>query len=841
MKVQLYEWLYSHDGSYLYIPCGNFKAVEFEAKSVELNTASRSTQYITASNIEQILYYDYNSSIRFWMYRNNIEVIGAYKDGVKIKFTTNGFYVNDEYVDSYENLWGYRNAYLGDYMYLFDMQETRLGNVSGISYVKTDTLHLRPCKLLSPYQSHPAGECCMIDVLSNTLYFNQGTGAFSVEGEAGEIIDTTPVINNIISKESKVAVRLREWIKSNQGGQQINVDIPLNSTTPIKARLMLNMSEQYPHNGRHFLCLDGYNFAFYGNGVAGSPIKLSVWSVYSQFNKSYDAKNGATEVEIYSDRIISEFGNYTINASKITYILQQHIGDEQCKECIVGEIIGDNIHLHPCELALPYENHPIGECCMIDLNSGTLYFNQGSGQFSCEGAFLGYWQDKPMTDHYCDVEGTLHRSVQIFADAGDRLKLIWEKSKPWTEHRWIWMQPKSFAKLSVSKNTDMLIPLNVDKVVARSAVYSLLFMYDGIVYNELRLNIDYMGNYWYSTQHNNKISGGTYATTQPILHIDSTRDTNNDTTIKLVDGELSMTSFFKDGELSIGNDFYLSEWYTAQNLMVGTITIDGHTLTPSVLSRPTLAEEDNNNIARKQGECVFVDYQRYKQGLPWCFGNVASSGSFSVSDYLIEGEDFERVSGVKGGKLDENNASCIKIPFGLDKNIDVDFVITESTYTPTQTIIFGCEYPKYEPNTYQGGFDLLSLSTSGTLVSLPAGKGDYSINLTSDITSITLANGAVKSDTRATPPNVDWFVLFGCRRFNELAASDIPFVVKSFKISEGSTTILNLIPVRLLRTIEPTCTHNGKGGKVGEIGFFDTISGRFYGNDGSGEFSEYVP
>lgn len=31
------------------------------------------------------------------------------------------------------------------------------------------------------------------------------------------------------------------------------------------------------------------------------------------------------------------------------------------------------------------------------------------------------------------------------------------------------------------------------------------------------------------------------------------------------------------------------------------------------------------------------------------------------------------------------------------------------------------------------------------------------------------------------------------------------------------------------------------GGKVGEIGFFDTISGKFYGNDGSGEFSEYVP
>ncbi len=68
-----------------------------------------------------------------------------------------------------------------------------------------------------------------------------------------------------------------------------------------------------------------------------------------------------------------------------------------------------------------------------------------------------------------------------------------------------------------------------------------------------------------------------------------------------------------------------------------------------------------------------------------------------------------------------------------------------------------------------------------------------------------------------------------------------PFACFGVAISEGSTTILNLIPVRLLRNIEPYTTHNRKGGKANEIGFFDTISGKFYGNDGSGEFTEYVP
>ena len=638
--------------------------------------------------------------------------------------------------------------------------------------------YLKPCKLLSPYQSHQAGECAMIDVLSNTLYFNQGTGAFSVEGEAGEIIDTTPVINNIISPMSTKAVRLREWLVC--GDLRKYISIPINSDVDFKLKILKWSDKETISFGRiatetinaEVLLRRNGIYDIWQDGGISTNVSIKETNEFHYGSDDWTINGVSINTKSYTKGLLRtlEYGNWNISHKA---------------EFLLSDISG---RYYPAELAIPYDNHPIGECCMIDLLSGDLYFNQGSGGFTCEGAFLGYWQDKPMNDHYCNVEGTLHRSVQIFADAGDRLKLIWEKNKPWEEHRWLVSDVKnSYIRALVNENMELQPKMPLDNG------YTIFYYGTHSIWSAGHARHPYA-----VTSNGTRYFADTecYVMRYPNPHIK----------VDINAQEIDLEGF--------KNQWYGGAGQYIISMVDGhrPITIDGHTLTPAVLSRPTLAEEDNNGISRKQGECVFVDEARYKQGLPWVFGNVASSGSFSVSDYLIEGEDYERISGVR------SNSQCkINLPCGI---VGLSYTIE------TLSGIVGHADVIADDN---GKFCIINYDANNVAFNHNNGWNGYWQFAKDEKHEYTF-----KYDGQYIN-GVSWAPVTRTNSGNAIVGGFC--VIKSLSY-DG---VIDLIPVRLLHTIEPTCTHNNKGGKADEIGFFDTISGRFYGNDGSGEFTEYVP
>lgn len=234
-----------------------------------------------------------------------------------------------------------------------------------------------------------------------------------------------------------------------------------------------------------------------------------------------------------------------------------------------------------------------------------------------------YSNDKPMIDHYCDVGGTLHRSVQIFADNGERLKLIWEKSKPYEEHRWL--VGDGVAKMGniTLSEYDLKIKRIQSEVIAFAVHKSSGFEYQ---YSSLQNKpIFYF----------NRTGNKKYFTPRGIDSIKGIANKINVNGTNIFDEDVTEITYIKPF-----NAYNIKGAYQLSKITDNII--------PAILTRPTLAEEDNNGIARKQGEAVFVDEARYKQGLPWVFGNVDSSGSFSVSDYLIDREDYE-ISGTEQG------------------------------------------------------------------------------------------------------------------------------------------------------------------------------------------------
>ena len=436
-----------------------------------------------------------------------------------------------------------------------------------------------------------------------------------------------------------------------------------------------------------------------------------------------------------------------------------------------------------------------------------------------------YSNDKPMIDHYCDVEGTLHRSVQIFADNGERLKLIWEKNLPYTEHRWLSNENNGQAYIYMpwTYTTEQVI----------KSVFRLSAKQDGI----------YQMIYGTWSSNRNLFSNGSSLITRrrevdvyfSAMDINVVEDSDTSLTCngitENVNGVGNYNQFlgifkaYGDTQCIRGafNEFTITE--------SGSVILH---LTPALLTRPTLAEEDNNGIARKQGEAVFVDEARYKKGLPWVFGNVVSSGSFSVSDYLIDGEDYEVINGVKSDT--ESSLVLPLVPNGSEViTLDGDYTGLSST----TTIIWGIDaYPhRMSLNFYQGGIDLRYPSTmtwDGVEYAALWNVGYKFKSILKFNYAELHGNISVKGHTK----DVD-FPKFG--KSFPIFKSENPYANLGTKIEQDGNVIYNLIPVRLLHNIEPTCTHNNKGGHVGEIGFFDTISGKFYGNDGQGEFTEYIP
>ncbi len=827
MKVQIYEWL-KGDGN-AWIDLNRLQSADEVVRGKTKHYGVYSQVFVGVFGaLDNTNAYTTRALVRRpngkWAIANFSSGIDAITDDeIVFEFTKDYIKLNN---NTYTDSWREGTSRLTEYLFNRHRNDN-LDNIyhGSIAYYEVvGKLHLYPCKLLSPFSTHPAGECAMIDVLSNTLYFNQGIGSFTCEGEAGEIIDTTPCYNNIISKESKVAVRLREYIKSNHNDDKIIVDFPLNPNTPIKAKIMLDMSEQYPHNGRHFFRFDNYDYAFYGNGSAGNPIRLGVWSVYSQYNKNYVAKNGATEVEFYSNRVITEFGFFTWDASRMSMILQRHIDDEQCQNIIVGEVWQEGVfHLHPCELALPYGTHQVGEACMIDLLRGNLYFNQGRGPFTCEGAVLGYWQDKPMNDHYCDVEGTLHRSVQIFADNGERLKLIWEKNLPFTTHRWLVGDGVAYVDSGISDSVmDVEFKIKTDKINASEYtkdewIFGVRNNYRGLM-RDMGVMKSSQGMRYFFTN----------GAARNYLEVNASSVVMKYSENAVWFNEIKFDTPPNEPQ-GINYGIFDTTNASIQNLKFrgsfAYFKADTLHLTPTALNRPTLPTEDNNGIARKQGEAVFVDYERYKRGLPWCFGNVASSGSFSVSDYLIEGEDYEVISGV---------------------NCSYEQVIIFTSYYIYKDTLEVDALALYENSAF-----LRYYITDQDQIYLGNGR---TRDLWSTIGPLSNAISFVNSRKRVL---TKFFVEDGKFKVEydgriKEGGSDFPreyypnycimkgrFTIFGYKWMRDAMPFIDLRPIRLKKAIEPHTTHNGKGGTAGEIGFFDTISGKFYGNDGSGKFRRY--
>lgn len=816
MKVEVYEWLRMRYEK------ANYGYVTQCAFSVK-RASEDSTRHFAVSNLNPWIMYTLGRS-GVLSYYDGTSHTTKYTEPIHIDFRGDTTKVNGEDIgvpcNSSVIIGDPQKLDITDYLY------------SAISF--KDGRVWKPCKLIDPYKGHQAGECAFIEENTNKLYFDPtNTGAFSVEGEALEVIGTTPCYNNIISKESKVAVRLREWIRPTLG-----------------AELYLGEAEKFVRMQVDANSTDEHYQFFYGDNsfIRATDNILGVFGTYKGVNLPYigdiDIDLVAKEVRIGSTTWSIDNENFDNYRHAYIYgvgLFRIYNGLFRTKKIEVDDHI-----FHPAELALPYGTHPIGECCMIDLQSGDLYFNQGSGSFSCEGASLGYWQDKPLIDHYCDVEGSLHRSVQIFADNRERLKLIWEKNLPWSEHRWLVNDyTEAYTIIQGYTINERTIMDFSTKIESTNAAYpSILGI--GRNYDDW----ENPGNYDFFFRKRSEGSADiVYRHTDVNGLNDTASNINSYNTIFTIHKE-SKKVIFNNKEVNINelydltidrfaifsllkkmgdNVYYLQSSSSGAKIFISdfVITENGSEifhLTPAILDRPTLASEDNNGIARKQGEAVFVNKARYKRGLPWCFGNVASSGSFSVSDYLIEGEDYERISGVV---------------ISSNQFVGVNYASTKwSDITISGDAIFASSMPSYicvkrgQYDAFDGKFIGL---THRNIYDL---EFTHVINYDGNEAIFSKAKGSNILEVNGVSATLvdNYFTSLRLGYFGE--RSDL--IVKAFEFSATDMS-LNLIPVRLLRNIEPTCTHNNKGGKANEIGFFDTISGKFFGNDGQGEFSEYVP
>lgn len=447
-------------------------------------------------------------------------------------------------------------------------------------------------------------------------------------------------------------------------------------------------------------------------------------------------------------------------------------------------ILSDELNLIPCKLLKPVPKwldangirRQIGECGMIDLVSGKFYGNVNNvGTFTVEN----YYERKEWL------------KVQTTTQTGTYLTL----------------------SLGTSMN------FNFKRVWLSDFLNTWYFSTPGYVY--------YTDNHrliaiWDSANAVSVNSGDTSTiNVGDTITIDSTPD------LLLINGKTINRYNYTSG---------IVHWCNAvakeiTSLTSSIIVDEAERYIPCTLTMDLPASMDANNIARTKGTSGMWDLVSDK-----FYGNVANSGTFKAVN-LAEGVDYEVHQWLKGdgnayiNTLITSYSGIIKVAFKSGASTNCAIFGREATKSDFTDRIVLLRYP-------YAGVSLSALYGTSTTrhYDLATDLNDEEITIDLDNQIMTNKSGnsiQINIGVNVTGSSVILFGKgYGESVVNGIAPSDV--AIKKFSVSNQ----INLIPVKLLKSIPSKYDANGIARQAGECGMYDTVNDVFYGNvASSGSFT----
>lgn len=501
-----------------------------------------------------------------------------------------------------------------------------------------------------------SNEACMIDLLTGDLYKNQGSSSFSVEGEMLYEFET-PSINRVM-KKPKVVVRLREWLRG-RGDTFIDtniIDINVVSVpfkpyiNNVRQCILSSYSEEYGNFGLALELRDQAN----GNSIRlwngqkpdySTPIKVDVGTEYK-----WDIIDYNKQIGVLSKDGEEVFRYYPLTKptflNKTRLFADYRTGVFNKQDLALGVTTINSTTFHPCDILL----HPTlpPQSCMIDLKTGDLYTNQGTGNFTCEGADLGIWSDTMAQT----INNKVDDAMMVVCKNNGMAKVVYEKVQPWIEHKWLCNSAEGRAVI------DTRLYPSLDMRIKGKVYYGLWEYFTSFgrpdIAGAYGNNRFYPCCQWYEGQMRCTLGNdnGFNIATTGVFDFDF-----NNKGISTINGisKTMTTGLYQDppqtdastlwlcgvNELSVSQsaDWINANFFYNQTLRTGEIRIISNEsgteilhLTPIQLTRSLLPSEIASSNTALRGECGFADKEKYKAGLPWFYGSIAKQGKFGVSD-----------------------------------------------------------------------------------------------------------------------------------------------------------------------------------------------------------------
>lgn len=457
-------------------------------------------------------------------------------------------------------------------------------------------------------------------------------------------------------------------------------------------------------------------------------------------------------------------------------------------------------HLIPCKLLKPIPKwldangirRQVGECGMIDLVSGKFYGNVNSvGTFTVEN----YYERK----EWLQSDGSAYIDTNIIVDV-----------------------PSLCISTSFTKKVGNNTPLFGSRDYISGNGSQIFYLGDG----NLRFDIITKGTNWIYVNSSNLQN-----INQLIVDCPNKVININEITVQSEVDDLSVknsSNTFKIYSLELLNapGGYNNVPY---NGAFGNFTLNDSThslnLIPCTLTMDLPASMDANNIARTKGTSGMWDLVSDK-----FYGNVANSGTFKAVN-LAEGVDYEVHQWLKG----DGTAYIDTLVSDLTnvKNIYCKIKKPSDLSNISSQRVFGRENvgnysgTRFVVRPYNNH---LELYTSTTAYTLSFTENDDYININAESnTASTSQQSKTIEDIKKNGISLGLF------------ADHVITFSAFYKGSIGEFTIdgtINLIPVKLLRSIPSKYDANGIARQAGECGMYDTVNDLFYGNvASSGSFT----
>lgn len=271
---------------------------------------------------------------------------------------------------------------------------------------------------------------------------------------------------------------------------------------------------------------------------------------------------------------------------------------------------------------------------------------------------------------------------------------------------------------------------------------------------------------------------------------------------------------------------------TIMKMSTSSITVDGSVrYVPCTLTMDLPASMDANNIARTKGTSGMWDLVSDR-----FYGNVANSGTFKAVN-LAEGVDYEVHQWLVGdgsayiNTLITSYSGIIKVAFKSGASTNCAIFGREATKSDFTDRIVLLRYP-------YAGVSLSALYGTSTTrhYDLATDLNDEEITIDLDNQIMTNKSGnsiQINIGVNVTGSSVILFGKgYGESVVNGIAPSDV--AIKKFFVSDQ----INLVPVKLLKSIPSKYDANGIARQAGECGMYDTVNDVFYGNvASSGSFT----